>query len=38
MKFNKTWVLIPLLIILVVGLSGCITDDLVKTGQTYESN
>ena len=38
MKFNKTWVLIPLLIILVVGLSGCITDDLVKAGQTYESN
>lgn len=38
MKFNKTIILVPLVIILVVSLSGCITDDLFKSGQTYESN
>lgn len=38
MKFNKTLVLIPLLIVVVVSLSGCITDDLFKTGETFESN
>ncbi len=38
MKLNKTLILIPLLIIVVVSLSGCITDDFVKTGETFESN
>ncbi len=38
MKFNKTLILIPLLIVVVVSLSGCITDDLFKTGETFESN
>lgn len=38
MKLNKTLVLVPLLIIIVVALSGCITDDLFKSGETYESN
>lgn len=38
MKLNKTLILIPLLIIVVVLLSGCITDDFVKTGETFESN
>lgn len=38
MKFNKTVILIPLLIVVVVSLSGCITDDLFKTGETFESN
>lgn len=31
-------ILVPLLIIAVVSLSGCITDDFVKTGETFESN
>lgn len=38
MKFNKTIILVPLLIILVVSLSGCITDDLFKQGETFEKN
>ena len=38
MKLNKTWVLVPLLIILVVSLSGCITDGLIKSGETFEAN
>lgn len=38
MKLNKTMILVPLLIIVVVSLSGCITDDFIKTGETYESN
>ncbi|HIH35695.1 MAG TPA: hypothetical protein HA277_01695 [Methanosphaera sp.] len=38
MKLNKTMILVPLLIIAVVSLSGCITDDFVKTGETFESN
>lgn len=38
MKLNKTLVLIPIIIILVVSLSGCITDDLFKKGETFESN
>ncbi|RAP52054.1 MAG: hypothetical protein BZ138_03775 [Methanosphaera sp. rholeuAM270] len=38
MKFNKTLILIPLLIIMVVSLSGCITNDLFKQGETFESN
>lgn len=38
MKINKTWLLVPLLIVVVVSLSGCITDDFVKTGETFESN
>ena len=38
MKLNKTWVLVPLLIILVVSLSGCITDGLIKSGKTFEAN
>lgn len=38
MKLNKTLILIPLLIIVVVSLSGCITDDFVKNGETFESN
>lgn len=36
MKLNKTLVLIPIIIILVVSLSGCITDDLFKKGETFE--
>ena len=35
MKLNKTLILIPLLIIVVVSLSGCITDGLFKSGETY---
>lgn len=38
MKFNKTLILIPLLIVVVVSLSGCITDGFFKTGETFESN
>lgn len=38
MKSNKTLILVPLLIVLVVSLSGCITDDMSKTGETYEAN
>lgn len=38
MKLNKTLILVPLLIILVVSLSGCITDGFTKTGETFESN
>lgn len=38
MKLNKTWVLVPLLIILVVSLSGCITDGLIKSGETFKAN
>lgn len=38
MKVNKTIILVPLLIVLVVSLSGCITDDLFKSGETFESN
>ncbi|WP_292473343.1 PsbP-related protein [Methanosphaera sp.] len=38
MKLNKTLVLVPLLIILVVSLSGCITDGLIKSGETFEAN
>lgn len=38
MKINKTLILIPLLMVMVVSLSGCITDDLFKTGETFESN
>ena len=38
MKINKTLLLVPLLIIVVVSLSGCITDDFVKSGETFESN
>ena len=35
MKLNKTLILIPILIIVVVSLSGCITDGLFKSGETY---
>ncbi|MBR0473017.1 MAG: hypothetical protein IJI98_10010 [Methanosphaera sp.] len=38
MKINKTIILIPILIVIVVSLSGCITDDLFKSGETFESN
>lgn len=38
MKFNKTLILIPLFMVVVVSLSGCITDDLFKSGETFESN
>lgn len=38
MKIDKTWIIIPLLIILVISISGCITDDLFKTGETFDSN
>ncbi len=38
MKYSKTLILVPLLMILVVSLSGCITDDLFKSGETFESN
>ncbi len=38
MKLNKTLVLVPIIIIMVVSLSGCITDGLFKTGETFESN
>lgn len=38
MKINKTLILVPLLIVLVVSLSGCITDELFKSGETFESN
>ena len=30
--------MVPLLIILVVSLSGCITDGLIKSGETFEAN
>ena len=35
MKLNKTLILIPILIIVVVSLSGCVTDGLFKSGETY---
>ena len=38
MKINKTLILIPLLIIVVISLSGCITDGMFKSGETFESN
>lgn len=38
MKIDKTWIIVPLLIILVISLSGCITDELFKEGETFESN
>lgn len=38
MKLNKTLILVPVLIVLVVSLSGCITDDMFKKGETYEGN
>lgn len=38
MKINKTLILIPLIIVLVVSLSGCITDGLFKSGETFDSN
>jgi hypothetical protein len=38
MKLNKMLILIPLLVILVISLSGCITDGFVKNGETFEGN
>lgn len=37
MKLNKTWILVPLLIVLVVSLSGCVSDSSSDTVETTES-
>ena len=38
MKINKTLIIVPIIMILVISLSGCITDSIFKTGETYAQN